>query len=168
MRRHIPIVALVAAVSLGNQAAAAPKIGEPAPAVTAKTLDGQAFDLAKLRGHVVVVNVWATWCAPCRAEMPAIDAVYRRLHDRGLEVIGLSADKPRDKGKVRQVMADFSYPAALADQTRAAGLTATSSLPVTYVIDRVGRMSAVVAGGPALTQAALEALVTPLIEQAAP
>src|SRR5471032_845309 len=136
MLRTIPILGLLVAASLGGRAAAHSRVGKPAPALTATTLDGRAFDLASLRGRVVVINVWATWCPPCRAEMPALDAVYRQLHGQGLEMIGLSADKPRDRAKVRQVMAAFSYPAATADQTRADRLNAASSLPVTYVVGR--------------------------------
>ena len=161
------IVALAAAALTGS-AAAAPHVGDPAPPVTAKTLDGRAFDLAALRGRVVVINVWATWCPPCRAEMPALDAVYRGLRGQGLEMIGLSADKPRDQVKVRQMMAAFGYPAATADQTRAGGLNMSATLPVTYVVDRAGVVRAVISGGRPLTEDGLEKILTPLMAEAPP
>ncbi|MFI4977009.1 MAG: TlpA disulfide reductase family protein [Caulobacterales bacterium] len=119
--------------------------------------------MAALRGRVVVINVWATWCGPCRTEMPALDAVYRRLHGQGLELIGLSADKPRDQAKVRQVMAAFSYPAATMTQTHGAGLNTPPLLPTTYVVDRTGHIRAILSGGAPLTEAAAEKLVTPLL-----
>jgi peroxiredoxin len=162
------LIVALAVAGLTGPAAAAPRVGDPAPPVTAKTLDGQAFDLAALRGRVVVINVWATWCPPCRAEMPALDAVYRGLHGQGLEMIGLSADKPRDRSKARQMMAAFSYPAATADQTRAGGLNVSASLPVTYVIDKAGAVRAVISGGPPLTEDGLEKILTPLMAEAAP
>jgi peroxiredoxin len=164
VRRHDLILALAVA-AMGGMASASPRVGGAAPAITAKTLDGSAFDLASLRGRVVVINVWATWCTPCRAEMPALNAVYGELHGRGLEMIGLSADKPRDKAKVRQIMAAFSYPAATADQTHDGGLTDTSSLPVTYVVDKTGTIRAVLRRGPPLTVTSLGEIVAPLMDK---
>jgi len=132
--------------------------------VVARTLDGSLFNLAQERGKVVVINVWATWCAPCRLEMPALDAAYRRLHGRGLEMIGLSTDRASDRAKVAQVMAAFAYPAATADQTRAGGLTDTGAVPVTYVIDKTGVIRSIVRGGP-LSRSDLERIVTPLLTE---
>jgi peroxiredoxin len=168
MFQRILILVIAIAGGLSTTALAAPRVGETAPEVSAKTLDGQSFDLRALRGRVVVINVWATWCGPCRQEMPALDAIYRRTHERGLDMIGLSADKPRDQAKVRRVMAAFSYPAATADQTRASGLTPSPSLPVTYVVDTAGRIRAILSGGPPLTANALEKVITPLMEEARP
>jgi cytochrome c biogenesis protein CcmG, thiol:disulfide interchange protein DsbE len=71
-------------------ALAAAEIGQPAPALVVQELNGKTFDLAALRGHVVVVNFWATWCPPCRKEMPALSAFYRQYHSRGVEMIGIA------------------------------------------------------------------------------
>ena len=78
-----------------------------APALVATALDGQTFDLAKLRGKVVLVNFWATWCAPCRKEMPTLDAFYRRYRAQGFEMIGVSVDFARDAGKMRLEGKDY-------------------------------------------------------------
>src|SRR5580704_17172136 len=97
---------------------AAVDIGQPAPALVAQELDGQTFDLSAQRGKVVIVNFWATWCPHCREEMPALDAFYRRYHGQGLEMIGVSTDRPRDRSDVTKVMQSYSYPAALLDDAK--------------------------------------------------
>jgi len=65
-------------------AAAEVSIDKAAPSLSLRQLDGQTFDLAKFRGKVVLIHYWATWCAPCKKEMPILDAFYRRYHERGL------------------------------------------------------------------------------------
>ena len=89
---------------IGATSAAPLRVGAPAPEISGQTLDGAVFDLAALHGHVVIVNVWATWCAPCRAEMPTLNAFYEAHRNQGLVMIGASADRPRDVGEVRGAM----------------------------------------------------------------
>src|ERR1700675_5071885 len=72
-----------------SPAAAQLQVGMPAPAVRAELLDGGTFDSLKQSGKVVVLNFWATWCKPCREEMPALDAYYRAHRAEGLEVIAI-------------------------------------------------------------------------------
>src|SRR6267154_1525168 len=88
--------------------------GKPAPALHAKLLDGTTFNLSENAGKVVVVNMWATWCVPCREEMPALDAYYRQHRDQGLVLIALSMDDPKDDAKVREVTKSYSFPVGLA------------------------------------------------------
>ena len=94
----------LALILAGRFAVAAVEVGQPAPPLAATELNGQGFDLGALRGHVVIVNFWATWCVPCRAEMPALDAFYQSDHAQGLDMIGMSADRPRDRSDVVKVM----------------------------------------------------------------
>ena len=145
--------------------AAPPAVGQPAPPLIVAQLDGHEFDLAKLRGKVVLVNVWATWCSPCRVEMPTLNAFYRRYHPRGLDVLGLSIDEAPDAAQVRQVMRQFSYPGALASAARANGFGEPIAVPVTYVIDSRGVIRAQLqAEGPAgVSRQALEQAVLPLL-----
>jgi cytochrome c biogenesis protein CcmG, thiol:disulfide interchange protein DsbE len=115
-------------------------IGNAAPALVLTALDGATFDLAKLRGKVVLVNYWATWCAPCRREIPTLDAFYRRHHGTGLEIIAISIDFPRDIEKARKMARTFSYPAALAQAISDNGFGEQTAVPFTWVIDTDGKI----------------------------
>jgi thiol-disulfide isomerase/thioredoxin len=119
-------------------AGAEPTIGKPAPALVVTELDGQTFDLGKLRGKVVLVNYWATWCLPCRKEMPRLDAFYRRYHDHGLELIGISIDRAQDREKVRKTMRVLTYPAVMANDISENGFGKTEGVPTTFVVDSGG------------------------------
>ncbi len=135
-------VTLVAAtatiVSAASVTLASPTVGEPAPALVVPELSGETFDLAKLRGKVVVVNFWATWCPPCRQEMPALNAFYGQYHSSGVEMIGISLDRPRDRSDVQKVMQAFSYPAAILEDAQTNDFGDPAELPETFVVDRSG------------------------------
>ncbi len=144
--------------------AAAPAIGEPAPVLKATKLDGKLFDLAAERGKVVIVNFWATWCLPCRAEMPALDSFYRLFRERGLVMIGISVDRWADRGKVGALMQQYSYPAAMINELQANDFPRPREIPITYVIDRAGILRAVLRPGRiAVTPKTLAETVLPLL-----
>jgi thiol-disulfide isomerase/thioredoxin len=130
---------MVSAILLGAAMAfASATIGAPAPPLIAQELGGRTFDLSSLRGKVVIVNFWATWCPPCRNEMPILNDFYRRYRERGLAMIGISLDRARDRSDVQKVMQGFDYPAAILDDAQTDGFGTPSALPVTYVIDGHG------------------------------
>ncbi|MFZ0501716.1 MAG: TlpA disulfide reductase family protein [Steroidobacteraceae bacterium] len=147
--------------------AAPPALDQPAPQLIVPQLDGHQFDLSKLRGKVVLVNVWATWCSPCRVEMPTLNAFYRRYRSHGLDLLGLSIDEASDAAQVRQVMRQFSYPGALASAARVNGFGDPVAVPITYVIDASGVIRAQLqAEGPSgVSKQALEEAVLPLLPQ---
>ncbi len=156
--RHIRLVSCVIAALLARPGAA-----EPAPVLDVPTLAGAEFDLGSLRGHVVIVNFWATWCVPCRAEMPMLDAFYKKHRSEGLSLIGVSVDTPSALATVKKVAATVSYPIAVARDAKANGFPAANVLPITYVIDAQGQIKAtLMPDEKGLAEDQLTALVAPL------
>ena len=135
LARMAATAAILCLVSASGSARAAPEIGKAAPELVVTQLDGQTFDLAKLKGKVVLVNYWATWCAPCRKDMPKLDAFYRRYHDQNLAMIGISVDRPSDLKKVRKVMASLAYPVAVLKDVTVDGFGEPEGVPITWIID---------------------------------
>jgi len=134
------IALTVCFVSAALPARAAPEIGKAAPELVVTELNGQTFDLARLRGKVVLVNYWATWCAPCRKDMPLLDAFYRRYHEQNLAMIGISVDRDRDLEKVRKVMATLAYPVAMLKGVTVDGFGPPTGVPITWIVDTDGKI----------------------------
>ncbi len=133
-------VAILWLASASAPASAAPEIGNMAPTLIATELNGQTFDLAKLKGKVVLVNYWATWCAPCKKDTPKLDAFYRSHHQQNLEMIGISVDEARDLAKVRKVMASLAYPVAVLKDVTDNGFGAPEGVPITWIVDAEGKV----------------------------
>jgi cytochrome c biogenesis protein CcmG/thiol:disulfide interchange protein DsbE len=162
MRRLLSILCLLLAATAVE--AKLPKAGQPAPNIVATTLDGARFSLADQRGKVVILNFWATWCLPCREEMPALEAFYRAHRSDGLVVIAISLDEPAELASVRKLMAAYSYPAALVANTDAKAYGRLWRLPLTFVVGRDGilRRDGWKAA-PRIDAAVLDAEVLPLL-----
>jgi len=167
MRRASRWTARVAAVLVfvGRPpvALAAVDVGQPAPSLVVQELNGGTFDLVALRGKVVVINFWASWCPPCRAEMPMLDAFYRRYHERGVEMIGLSADDPHERGEMEKAARTVGYPAAMLRDAKSNGFDAPRVLPITYVIDAGGIVRARLGAERPVTEKTLDDTVLPLL-----
>jgi peroxiredoxin len=145
--------------------AAPPAAGAPAPPFVALTPAGERFDLASLRGQVVLLHFWATWCDSCRTEMPALEHLLAALQSRGLRLLAVSADDPHDRRAAIDMAAAHHLPMALLPTARPNGFGSPPVLPITYVIDRDGMLRARLLPARApLTEEALRAVVEPLLD----
>lgn len=112
-----------------------------APEYSARRLgSAEQVSLASLRGQVVLLNTWATWCSPCRKEMPAFEAVYREYRDRGLEIVGVNIDEGQaDEQVARYVEAKgIGFPIWRDPENRFAKRFRVLGVPETFLVDRAG------------------------------
>jgi cytochrome c-type biogenesis protein len=137
----------------------------PAPDVELQTLDGQPFHLSELRGRVVLLNFWATWCVPCRAEIPEFNAMQRELKSQGLEVVGVSTSPGDTVEAIRDFQKDLKqeYTVLRGPEEIGEKFGNGPGLPVTYLIDRAGRIRQKIIG--ARDRAGWEATVKPLLAE---
>ena len=138
LRVGIVVAACVAPVIVENALASTVKISELAPDFTLKTLDGPNLRLEEYRGQVVLINFWASWCGPCRQEMPILDRLHKRYEDAGFAVLGINvegeispAQKIVDKTKV-------TFPVLIDEGQLVSELYQLEAMPSTVVIDRDG------------------------------
>jgi len=135
----------------------------PAPDVQFTRLDGQAMRLKDLHGRVVLLNFWATWCIPCRSEIPTLSAMQKDLESRGLSVIGVSYDDTADMVRSFQKDIHQDYEVVLGGRDVGGQLPA-APLPTTYIIDREGRIRDKLIGEK--TRAVFESAIKPLLDEA--
>jgi peroxiredoxin len=117
-------------------------VGDKVPAFTGRDLDGQKLDLRSLRGEVVLLNVWATWCFPCRREMPALEQLHRDWSGSGLRIVAVSIDAANAGRDIREFVAEHGLTFDIVhdpgqDVTRA---FRTIGVPETFLIDAEGRL----------------------------
>jgi thiol-disulfide isomerase/thioredoxin len=145
----------------------APVVGRPSPAVALPDLAGRTQSLASWKGKLVVMNFWATWCGPCREEMPLLDATQKRLAERGVQVIGVAID---GLAQTKSFLADHpvGYPVLVDDPEKSAGngqdLSFTfgntrNVLPYSVLVGRDGRIVAQRFGN--FTQTSLDRWLAP-------
>jgi cytochrome c-type biogenesis protein len=136
---------------------------EPVPDVEFQTLAGKPFHLKELQGQVVLLNFWATYCIPCREEIPALNALQHELQPQGLKIVGASLDDTIDGvNAYQQEVAKFEYDVLLGGSDAKVKF-AQSVLPTTYLIDRQGRIRQKIIG--AKDKAGWEAVIKPLLAE---
>jgi thiol-disulfide isomerase/thioredoxin len=121
--------------------------GKPAPKLELRDVEGRALRLSDYKGKVVLLNFWATWCAPCRAEIPDLVKWQREYKSKGLQVIGVTYP-PEELAEVREFIKSIkvNYPVALGDEQTKAMFDEGETLPVTVVIDKDGMIREVIQG----------------------
>lgn len=136
MTRKIAVLALLAAaLPLG---ASSGLNGQAAPDFSLQSFSGETLSLSKYRGDVVMINFWATWCGPCRQEMPILDELYSRYERAGFKLLGVNIDD--DPGRARAMLTELgvSFPVLFDSEKRVSELYAVQAMPVSVMVDRDG------------------------------
>ena len=161
---RLPVfVVFVAALWLAASGAVAVTIGEAAPSFALPTAEGTTIDLERLRGQVVYVDFWASWCAPCRRSFPWMNEMQQRYGGRGLTIVAISVDAKREDAErfLRQFPASFAVAFDGGGATpRAYGVKA---MPSSFIIDARGRIAGIEYGFLDERRAALEETLRSLI-----
>ncbi|MEP7186877.1 MAG: TlpA disulfide reductase family protein [Rhodanobacter sp.] len=166
--RALGVVALLLALAAVPAARAnSLVVGKLAPPITLTTLDGRRINTADLRGKLVIVTFWATWCGPCREELPLLSRYASEHKSQGLVVLGFSLDPPDQLDNVRAVANTLSFAVGLLGDPHVPGYGRIWRLPVSFVIGRDGRL---LDDGwkdkqPVWTSRRLQQVVTPLLKQ---
>lgn len=133
-----------------------------APFQSARTITGVSFEFT---GHVTIVHYWATWCVPCRIEMPILDAYYRKHRGQGLAMLAVSIDQGASTRKLLEVTSHFAFPVARVDDVKVRRREIPTALPVTRVYDKGGDLVFETKGDgrTILDASTLERVVSPLL-----
>ena len=149
---------------VGTVAQAAPQVGKPAADFTITLLDHSKVSSADLKGKVVVMNRWATWCAPCKAEMAAFENFYRTHPGTDLKIYAVTVELEYPARKLQPLQSILSYP--IATNVSGGNYRQLDGVPTSYVIDRSGIVRYAQAG--AFTLEGFDAFIEPLLSEAPP
>ena len=155
---------LVPLTLAGAAPAKKPVIGEPAPPFELTLVDGTKVTLDQLRGNVVVLNFWATWCVPCRSELPALDTYYKLRQDRGLRVYAITTEDSVSLFRLRKLFEVMHIPPV----RRVKGPYAPigGAVPTNFIINRAGKIVYAQAGAFDLDK--LNEVLIPLLKEPVP
>ncbi len=152
-----------AVIARGEASSIPAAVNYPAPELTLSDLQGNPSSLTDYLGQVVLVNNWATWCPPCKAEMPALQAYYQTHAAQGFVILGIEAGEPADEVTAFVKQYGLTFPVWLDPKGLALKAFRNFSLPSSYVIDRDGVVRLAWSG--AISREMLEKYVTPLVEK---
>jgi thiol-disulfide isomerase/thioredoxin len=117
------------------------RVGAPAPPARLVTLDGRNIATSDLAGQVVILTFWATWCVPCRSELPLLSDYYTQHSAQGLAVLAFSLDLPEELQRVARAAQGLRFPVGLLGNSSAPGYGRIWRLPVNFTIDRAGLLA---------------------------
>jgi len=163
------LVWIFASADKNNSATAgripAPQKGFLAPEFKLETSDSQSIALSDYRGKAVLINLWATWCPPCRAEMPTIEKMYQEYQSQGLIVLGVNSTAQDDPSAIAPFVSQYNitFPILLDVSGEASNLYELRSLPTSFFIGRDGVIKEVVVGGP-MSEALLRTNIAEIIK----
>lgn len=149
--------------ALASASPAAPKAGLFAPDFELQTIDGSTLRLSDLRGQMVIVNMWASWCPPCKKEMPAFQRVYQEYAPRGLVILAVDAFEQDNLQDVREFVSanSLTFPILLDEHSEVLNTYRISAFPTTFFIDQEGVIRKVTIG--AVSEPALRGQITDLL-----
>jgi len=135
------LLALTVLTAVGMEAAAAlPVVGAKAPDFASKSDSGRNVRLSELRGQVVLVNFWASWCSPCRQELPLLNRIYAQYRAAGFMLLAVNVDDNRKDAEAMLKRLELRFPTLFDGNKNVAKLYGVDTMPATLVIDRDGRV----------------------------
>jgi peroxiredoxin len=161
-RRRAAALAAIA-LAMASTAQAAPKVGQPAPDFTVTTFGGRTVKLDDLKGDVIILNFWATWCGPCRRELPLLESAFEAYNKYGFQVLAIATEDSVPEKMLRPLAAQLKIPLVKRIKGRYDTLGA---VPTNFVIDRSGKLVYAKAG--AFEADELNALIVPLLKEPIP
>jgi peroxiredoxin len=155
--------AVVAALVLASGAQGAPKLGQSAPDFTVTTFGGHTVKLADLKGNVIILNFWATWCGPCRRELPLLETFFKAYNQYGFQVLAVATEDSVPESKLRPIAARLTIPFV---KRMYGPYHALEGVPTNYIIDRSGKV--VYAKAAAFDVDTLNDILIPLLKEPVP
>jgi len=134
------IAAIAAALSVSLPALAGSGAAAPAPAFTLASRAGQDVSLAQYKGQVVMLNFWASWCGPCRQEMPLLESIYKKYNKMGFTLIGVNVEPDSNAANEWLKATPVSFPILYDRDSKVSKLYDVAGMPSTVIIDRSGKL----------------------------
>ena len=114
------------------------QVGQPSPNIEGRLIDGESYSLQARKGKVVLINFWASWCEPCKEEMPLIEKYLQKNKSQGFEVLAINLDKPSGLEAAKKIIANYSFNFGLKSDMNYSGLGYIWRVPSTFIVDKKG------------------------------